>query len=134
MRPPRLSAEQLAEHLMLQPPEVRRLARVLRRVVLRAAPRAAERVKFRCLCYYRPEASFGAIGGNICMIEARRSGVALSFIQGAEIDDPDRLLRGTGKAKRHMPVGNRAEALDQRVASLVGRAAELAAQQAISGK
>ncbi len=114
MKPPRLSASELGDHLLLEPPGVARLVRAVRRAVLREAPDAAEAVKFGVLCYFHAGAWFGAIGGNICMIEVKngkkREGggraVFLSFIHGALLADPSGLLRGKGRSKRFLPVAD----------------------------
>lgn len=124
-RPPRLSARQLADHLVLQPADVRKLVLALRRTVLRAAPTAAEAVKFRALCYYHPDAWFGSIGGHICVIEARAGRVTLSFIHGAALPDPKGLLRGNGKSKRHVPIGDPRTAADPAIAALIRASARL---------
>lgn len=120
----RLSAAAIAAHLADHPPDLRRLALDLRRTVLKAAPAAAEAIRFNCLCYYRDDEPFKAIGGNICMIEVRRGAVWLSFIQGAGLDDPGGLLQGRGKAKRRAPIPDRSAAADPRIAALVRRSAE----------
>jgi len=103
---------------------VRRLVLALRRAVLAAAPEAAEAIKFHVLCYYRPGAWFGSIGGNICMIEARRGRVFLSFIHGAPLRDPHGLLVGKGKSKRFVPIPDARAAADIRIAALVRAAAD----------
>lgn len=123
--PPRLSARQLADHLVLQPEDVRKLVLSLRRTVLRAAPTATEAVKFRALCYYHPDAWFGSIGGHICFIEARAGRVSLSFIHGAALPDPEELLQGKGKAKRHVPIGDARAAADPAIAALIRASARL---------
>ena len=125
---PRLSRASLADHLDLESPSTRRLVRALRRVVLRAVPNATEAVKFRVLCYYHADAFFGAIGGNICMIElprGRRSTVTLSFIHGARLPDPHRLLQGRAKIKRWVAVPDLRAATDPRLAVLIRAAAKL---------
>jgi hypothetical protein len=122
-----VTAAQLRDLLVLEAADVRRLVLALRQVVLRTVPGAAEAVKFRCLCYYEPQAWFGSIGGNICMIEAKRGRVELSFIRGVGLPDPAGLLRGNGKFKRRVPVGSAAEARDPRLARLVRAAAKIAA-------
>ncbi len=112
MKPARLSPSQLAEHLLLETPDVARLVREVRKGVLGVARDSTEAVKFGVLCYFHADAWFGAIGGNICMIEVKdrpkgRGGgreVLLSFIHGALLADPKGLLRGRGKMKRFLPV------------------------------
>ncbi len=133
MRPARLSAARLADHLTLESPEVRRVVRALRRMVLSEAPGAAEGVRFHCLCYFDAKAPFGAIGGNVCMIEFRNGEVALSFLHGAALRDPHELLRGSGKSKRFIPAPDAAVAKDARVRALVRQAAALAERRAAEG-
>lgn len=76
---------------------------MLRDLVLDAAPGVGESIKFSSLCYSVPDAPFGVIGGNVCMISVRDGGVSLGFIQGAELPDPAGLLTGSAKAKRGGP-------------------------------
>jgi hypothetical protein len=122
-----LSEAELSEHLAAATPSERRVMLALRRMVLRAAPGAAEAVKFGSLCYYHPDADLGSIGGNICMIEVRDGAVALSFIHGARLEDPDGLLQGEGKAKRFVPVDGIQAAADPRLVALVRAAAAVRA-------
>lgn len=122
-KPDRLSRARLDEWLRFHPPAVRRLVRVLREVVLKAAPGAAESVKFGVLSYYHPGAWFGSIGGNICMIEVKGDRVLLSFIRGALLDDPGGVLGGAGKFKRFVAVADEAGA--RRLAGLVRQARDL---------
>lgn len=132
-RAERLSGATLREHLQFESPGVARLVRALRRVVLREAPGAAEGVRFGVLCYYHADAWFGAIGGNICMIEVRDAGspersrreVRLSFIHGAALPDPAGLLRGRGRSKRHVPVPDEGAAALSALATLIRRARDL---------
>ena len=119
----RLSAVQLADHLVLEEPATRRLVLALRRAVLKAVPGAREAVKFRVLCYFHSDAYFKSIGGNICMIEVKKGRVVLSFIRGSLVEDPDGLMSGTGKFKRFVAIGSEAEALSPKVAGLIKRAA-----------
>jgi hypothetical protein len=78
-------------------------------LVRRVVPNACEAVRFGALCYFRPTAPFRSIGGNICMIEAGRRGVRLSFIHGASLPDPDAVLQGAARAKRFVSIQALAE-------------------------
>jgi hypothetical protein len=131
VRPARLKPRQIESHLADESADVRRLALRLRRMILTSVPRAAEAIRFNALCYYHDGAAFGAIGGNICMIEVRRmkheSRMLLSFIQGASVQDPHGLLRGKGKAKRFVPIPSLAAADDPRIGALVRAAADATA-------
>jgi len=123
MPPLRLSAAELDIFLRGQSLPARRVLRALRRIVLETVPRAVESVRFGALCYYYSGKPYGAIGGNICMIEVRRGRVVLSFIQGASLHDPNALLRGKGKAKRFVPIETVAAARDPRIIVLIREAA-----------
>jgi hypothetical protein len=96
-------------------------------MVFRVAPGASEAVRFNCICYFEAGKHFGAIGGNICMIEAKGDGVRLSFIHGAVLKDPMGLLRGAGKHKRYVEVTSAAVARSEAIALLVRGAARRAA-------
>lgn len=84
------------------PGEACDLALALRDLVLEVGPELAETIAFHALCYYKPGQPYGVIGGNVCTIGLRGDCLYLGFIHGAFLPDPDRLLRGTGKAKRHI--------------------------------
>lgn len=121
----RLTRAGLRDHLLLEEPAVRRLVLTLRDAVLRAAPTASEGVKFGALSYFHGGAFFKSIGGNICMIEVKSGAVLLSFIRGAQIPDPDGLLRGKGTIKRFVPIADEQAAKSAAVARLVRAAAAL---------
>ncbi len=97
----------------------------LRTTVLAIAPDASEAFKFRVLCYYHAGASFGSIGGNICMIEVKHGAVLLSFIHGSLLPDPRRILSGKGKFKRVVRVHDEASAKSAVIKHLVRAAAKL---------
>lgn len=121
----RISRAEFDRFLIDQPPQVRAIARVLRSAVLRAVPTASEAFKFRVPCYFRADAYFGSIGGNICMIEIKKRVVVLSFILGAKVHDPHRLLFGTSKNKRFLCIPDAAFARSTPVAKLVQSAAKV---------
>ncbi len=121
----RLSPSEMRDHLALESGEVCGIVRQLRRVVLKTVPEATEAVKFGALSYFHGDATFGSIGGNICMIDAKRGRVTLSFIRGVELEDPHGLLTGAGKYKRAIVIPNREAADDPRLMDLVREAAEL---------
>lgn len=102
---------------------MRRTVLALRRAILAAAPEAAEGIKFHALSYYHDDAFFKSIGGNICMIEVKKGRVALSFIRGAGLPDPDGLMYGAGKQKRFVDVPDEAFAAKRELADLVRAAA-----------
>ncbi len=87
--------------------DVEDLVLELREFVLSVAPAVDEKVAFKSLCYYKPDSPFGVIGGNVCAIGVRDRSVHLGFIHGAFLPDPDGLLEGKGKAKRHIVLRTR---------------------------
>lgn len=117
--PARLRAAQLADHLVNSSPTLRALARTARQMVLDNAPAASESIRFGCLCYFHPGAAFGAIGGNVCMIEMRGDAIALSFIHGAALPDPEGLLQGRARSKRFVAITGRTDVHNPAVAALV---------------
>lgn len=123
--PARLSRPDLSLHLAGEPANARRTVLTLRRAVLGTAPKASEALKFHVLCYYHADAYFGAIGGNICMIEVRKARVLLSFIHGSLLEDPGSRLTGTGKFKRFIHVEFPEAAEDPALRALVQQAAAL---------
>jgi hypothetical protein len=95
---------EVARFLDSCPAELCDLILELRELVQKAAPEAAEKIAFNSLCYYKPDHPYGVIGGNICGIGLRNDRVYLSFIHGAFLPDPEGLLQGTAKAKRHIEI------------------------------
>jgi hypothetical protein len=123
IRPDRLTTAQVRQHLRIWDLSVRRAAMELRRVILREAPAAGEKIAFGVLCYYEPECIWGVIGGNVCMIQPDEDYVSLGFIHGAVLEDPRNLLKGTGKHKRHLVIRSLEEARLPAVAALIRAAA-----------
>jgi len=83
------------------------LALALRDFILEAAPEVTESAAFHSFCYHVPGRPYGVIGGHVCGIGVRGDHVELGFIHGASLPDPDGLLQGTGKAKRHIVIRDR---------------------------
>ena len=98
----RLDGEAIANLLRPWPNEVCDLALELREFVLETDPELAETIAFNALCYFKPGRPYGVIGGNVCLIGPGENCLHLGFIHGASLPDPDGLLQGTGKAKRHI--------------------------------
>jgi hypothetical protein len=99
-----LADDELSAFLRRCPPELCDLILELRDLVRDAAPQAHEKIAFSGLCYFKPNQPYGVIGGNICLIGVRGDAVLLGFIHGAGLPDPDGLLQGAGKAKRHIEI------------------------------
>jgi len=70
----------------------------IRRIVREAAPELEEMIKWGQPCYvYR--------GNNVCYIAPAAERVNFGFFRGADLEDPEHLLEGTGKKLRHVKVG-----------------------------
>ncbi len=83
-------------------PERREAALLLRDVVRKAAPDAAEAIKWGMPVF--------SLGGLLCYIAARKGCVTLGFYEaGTSLSDPDGLLEGTGKRMRHVNVARKSD-------------------------
>jgi hypothetical protein len=101
-------AANTAEGLLASyPPDTQALALQARRVLVRGLPGAEESVDLpaRMIGY-----SYGpGYRGMVCTLIPSRAGVKIGFYRGSELPDPDRLLRGTGKVHRHVPLATAAD-------------------------
>jgi hypothetical protein len=93
------------------------IAHSLRALIRQAAPGLAESIKWGNACYSN--------GGNVCSIIPYQSHVNLAFFRGAELDDPEGLLEGTGKAMRHVTVRSVGNIRGDSIAALVRAALSL---------
>ena len=101
--------------------ELRRLLSA-RRAILKAVPACHERVKWGALSYQKPDPD-AAVKGGICQLYHWRGQVLVGFIHGAFLPDPARLLQGTAKAKRTLPIPDAAFLKDKRFLDLLRAAA-----------
>lgn len=87
-------------------PHVASLALALRQVVLEEAPEAVESP----VNGYAVAIGFSFTGkpmkDGFCHVVAYSTHVNLGFNRGAELPDPARILKGTGKGIRHMTIRN----------------------------
>jgi hypothetical protein len=115
----RLHPSQITGLTAAWPEDVRSLALDARALVLEIAPVLAEKVAFKALCYFKPDAPYGAIGGNVCLVTAQDDHLELAFLHGASLPDPAGLLRGDGKAKRRIVIRTREDLLQPAVSDLI---------------
>lgn len=85
------------------PPDQFQIVVALRRLIRETASDAEETVLWKSLSYHRPSLG-GRIAGAVCLITPKADCVHLGFIHGAALRDSHRLLQGSGKAKRFVPV------------------------------
>lgn len=68
----------------------------VRRIILQAAPAAKESFKWAQPVY--------EVNGPFAYIKAFKNSVNFGFWRGADIDDPDGLLQGSGEKMRHFKI------------------------------
>ncbi len=86
------------------PPEVQQIALAANNVLLKALPGAelAFDETAKVIGYgYGP-----GYKGLVCTLLLSKGGVKIGVAYGAELPDPNRLMRGTGKVHRHVPLTN----------------------------
>ena len=119
MSPTRLTDDEALAFLSDWPDDLPELALALRKIIFKAAPNASEKVAFNSLVYYRAGAKYGAIGGNVCGIGVKDGELHLGFIHGAMLPDPQGILQGKGKAKRHTVVRTMRDVRNGAIAELI---------------
>lgn len=102
-------------------PEVAAIAHRLRSHILEVDPDAVEVVRLGDRA-----ATYGVgprkMKEGYCYVMPQRGYVNLGFYQGAVLDDPDALLKGTGKSLRHVKVRSIAAADEPALRRLVATA------------
>lgn len=82
------------------PRDVKVLAAATRRMVKRVLPGTSEAVDTsRKLIFYRYGPGYK---GLVCTLILSRTGLKLGIVRGAELRDPEGLLRGQGRVHRHV--------------------------------
>jgi hypothetical protein len=111
------TADVVDEFIQQMSGEQQEIANALRRMIRKAAKSLQESIKWGYPCY---------VGlGNICSIIPYPDHVNLSFFRGAELDDPDELLEGTGKGMRHVKIKTAKDIRKRAVADLIQSAVTL---------
>jgi hypothetical protein len=96
-----------AELLALYPPGVQELARSARALLFDTLPDLEETVDAS-----GPYVSYGygpGYKGVVCYMTVNKTGVKLGMSGGAALPDPRKLLRGSGKVHRHVPIEKAAD-------------------------
>ena len=99
-------------------PAVRELALAARKLVLRVAPDAEEKVlrQWKTIAYGHAR--------KFCAISPHKEWVNLQFHRGASLPDPAALLTGTGKSMRHVKLEALGNVRARALAALVSAAAK----------
>src|SRR6185436_9503071 len=99
------------------------IARILRGMIRKAAQSLDEAMKWGHPCF---------VGiGNVCSIMPYSDHVNLVFFRGAELDDPDNLLEGTGKGMRHVKIWTAKGIRKQAITDLIRSAVSLDQESAV---
>ena len=125
-RTPPSPAAQLRAWLARLPLPQQRLGRAVRAAVRRLFPTANELAydyKTSVVLSYSPTRR--GIDAVVA-IAARPDGVCLYFGQGPKLPDPQRLLRGSGKATRFLPLASARQLAEPHVKALLAAAAQFA--------
>jgi hypothetical protein len=107
----------LDQYLLKYDEEMGSLARDLRNMILEQVPDMDEVIKWKNLFYEKK--------GYVCAIVIHKDHVNLQFARGTELDDPERILEGTGKKIRHVKINNTKEINSDKLKNLVVEAVNL---------
>lgn len=101
--------------------EKQHLIDLLDSLVMAAVPKSTKVPKYGGTLYtLKPDEK----EGQFCGVFAFKAHVQLSFAQGASLDDPDKLLEGGGKFRRHLTY----KSLDEVNAKIIKRFCKAAAK------
>ena len=104
-----LPAHFIEKHLQHVQPELRDIVLEIRNIVASVTPGATESQHSRGFSYYHKERG-GPVSAGICQIGIFRDHIRLGFIHGAFLPDPQGLLVGEPKYKKHIRIYSYEEA------------------------
>jgi hypothetical protein len=93
----------IEKYLMRVAPELRDIVLEIRNIVASIAPEATEKQHSRGFSYYYKDRG-GPVSAGICQIGIFTDHVRLGFIHGAFLPDPEGLLVGEPKYKKHLRI------------------------------
>ena len=96
-----LPERSIERYLQQVPAELRDIVLEIRNIVASVAPEATESQHSRGFSYYYKERG-GPVSAGICQIGVFQDHIRLGFIHGAFLPDPDGLLVGEPKYKKHI--------------------------------
>ena len=91
----------IEKYLEMAPPGLRDIVLEIRNIVASIAPNATERQHGRGFSYYFKEQG-GPVSAGICQVGIFSDHIRLGFIHGAFLPDPQGLLVGEPKYKKHI--------------------------------
>ena len=98
-----LPIHHIEKFLKFTPQPLQEIVFELRNIIAAVAPDAAEVIRWGGLSYFH-EGCGGIVSAGICQIGIEKDHVRLAFVHGAFLQDPQSLLRGTGKSKRYIRI------------------------------
>ena len=102
------------EDIMMFVPEKFEMLKNLRQIVFSNYPKVNERIMYGGIMFSL-EDDFGGLF-------VRKNHISFEFVFGTEMDDPDMILEGTGKYRRHLKIRNLADIEDKHVDFFVKQA------------
>ena len=102
-----MSSASLKKTLRRYPEPVQSLAVAARRLILETLPGLEETID-----HSAPVIGYGygaGYKGVVCTLLLSKTGVKIGLAHGAALEDPDRLLEGTGKVHRFVPLRTHAD-------------------------
>lgn len=106
------------KYLQYTTPELRDIVLEIRSIVASVAPGATEKQHSRGFSYYFKERG-GPVSAGICQIAIFDDHVRLGFIHGAFLPDPQDLLIGEPKYKKHVRIFHYEEAPWEAIRELI---------------
>ena len=80
----------------------------LRKLVLKITPNATEEIKYGGLVFVKDKRLF-------CGVFIRKNHISVEFDRGAEMQDPDSFLEGSGKNRRHLKIFQQGDIKNKKV-------------------
>jgi hypothetical protein len=103
------------DYLAAQSLENRSIIRELRRIVNRTAPELVESVKWGNGCWLKGKVP-------VAYVHAEQALVQFGFLLGSRLEDPCRLLEGSGRYVRYVNIFDAAETFESELVSLLRQA------------
>lgn len=109
--------EKFLEEIMMLSDEQFNILQELRKIVFKVYPKTNERMMYGGIMFSL-ENDFGGVF-------VRKNHVSFEFLNGFTMNDPDRLLEGNGKFRRHLKVKSLSNIKEKKVCFFVKQAVQL---------
>ena len=95
------------QDLMFTDKDKGEIATILRKLVSAISPNVEEEIKYGGLVFLSDKRLF-------CGVFIRKNHISIEFDKGAEMQDPDNLLEGSGANRRHLKIFQRKDIEDKK--------------------